>query len=353
MSRRILILPEYGHDRVWHGSGFIRLICPFTHPTILKNDIDVLGFSHEFFGNEGADLVLVERGWRPDINSQLVESLVNKIRQSGAQLLWIVDDNLLDRHPQWDTENSLASKRLPIRILAREADRIVVTTQNLAHRLKHLNPNILVLQNLLDERLIREPFKSSVDSNALTIGYMGTFSHLPDLQGILPALRRVIHRHHGRLHLSILGITNHPMLTSLFPKDVLHILRPPSYTYPDFLSWMTSSLRWDISIAPLMSGRFNDCKSDIKLLDYGAASIAGVYSHVPSYANSVQHGVTGLLVDNTSEAWEDALEQQIADPDLRHSLGSGAHNYLISERTLATAGFKWCQTLLEFVDRKC
>ncbi|MBU2844321.1 glycosyltransferase family 4 protein [Acidithiobacillus ferriphilus] len=352
MSRRILILPEYGHDGAWHGSGFIRLICPFTHPEVLKNDIDVLGFSHEFSGNEGADLVLVERGWRPDINSRIVENFINKIRQSGAQLLWMVDDNLFDRHPQWDIEKYLASKHLPMRILAREADRIVVTTQSLAYRLKHLNSNVLVLQNLLDERLLRESSKS-VGNDSLTIGYMGTFSHLPDLQGILPALRRVIHRHHGKLRLSVLGVTDHPMLTSLFPKDALHILRPPSYTYPDFLSWMTSNLRWDISIAPLMSGKFNDCKSDIKLLDYGAASIAGVYSHVPAYANSVQDGVTGLLVDNTSEAWEDALEKQITDPDLRYSLGSGAHNYLIRERTLATAGFKWCQTLLEFVDRKC
>lgn len=51
---------------------------------------------------------------------------------------------------------------------------------------------------------------------------------------------------------------------------------------------------------------FINCKSDVKLAEYGGLGHAGVYSLAPPYAESDLHA--GRLAPNTGEAWADALE---------------------------------------------
>ncbi len=342
---KLYILPEHGTDGNWHGSAYVRLLRPFTHPAVLGDKLEIIAFDHDYNGSH-VDVVLVERGWRADLRPHIVENLINKVRRAGARLWWMIDDNLLDPHPQWSTEKNLLPLRPALEILAREADAILVSTLPLAQRLQRVNTHTQVLSNLLDERLLENP--ASRDSGQpLIIGYMGTFTHLRDLMSILPALRRVLHRHQGAVRLAIIGVTDIPHLAALLPKGSLDIQRPPTHIYPDFIRWITSSIRWDIGIAPLLSNPFNDCKSDIKLLDYGACALPSVYSSVPAYAESVEDGVTGLLATNTSEVWEEALERLIRDTEFRHAVGQATHHYLLNERTLAAKGRQWQSLLLE------
>jgi hypothetical protein len=112
-------------------------------------------------------------------------------------------------------------------------------------------------------------------------------------------------------------------------------------SYPLFMLWFTSHLQWDIALSPLSETDFNHCKSDIKFLDYSALGAAGIYSRASAYTSSVQHLRTGLLVENSTESWDEALHCLITDDDLRVRLAHNARENLYTKRTLKHSSHHW------------
>ena len=82
--------------------------------------------------------------------------------------------------------------------------------------------------------------------------------------------------------------------------------------------------RWDIGIAPLIGTHFEGFKTQVKYREYAALGVAGVYSAVAPYIDYVDDGVTGLLVDNTVDAWVSALDRLVRSPELRASIAASA-----------------------------
>lgn len=74
---------------------------------------------------------------------------------------------------------------------------------------------------------------------------------------------------------------------------------------------------------------FNACKNPFKYINYGVARIPGIYSSAMIYRDCVQHGVTGLLVENTYEAWLDAMEQYVTDRALRQRVCDNAFAHVM------------------------
>jgi glycosyltransferase involved in cell wall biosynthesis len=114
--------------------------------------------------------------------------------------------------------------------------------------------------------------------------------------------------------------------------------------------WFSSHLRWDIALSPLKDTPFNQCKSDIKFLDYSAIGAAGIYSRVPAYESSVRHLETGWLAENEVDAWVEALERLLSDDGLRIQIAQNATRYLYTERSLARCARCWLQALENLLD---
>lgn len=70
---------------------------------------------------------------------------------------------------------------------------------------------------------------------------------------------------------------------------------------------------------------FNACKNPFKFINYGVARIPGIYSSAKIYRDCVEHGKTGLLVENTFDAWLDAMEQYAASPELRRRVSAASY----------------------------
>ena len=81
--------------------------------------------------------------------------------------------------------------------------------------------------------------------------------------------------------------------------------------------------RFDISLAPLCPGAFNDCKSAIKFIEASLVGIPTVASPTPAFVNTIENGKTGFLAHNADE-WEQYLERLIGNPELRETLGRAA-----------------------------
>lgn len=344
MTQSIHVLYEYGPDLRPHGSAHIRLLRPLSHPAL--QDAFQVTFARDYHG-EAVSAVLVDRLWRPDVDLLLVESLVDRVREAGARLIYALDDDFLTldlRRAPWFREEH----RTVAQYLLCSADKVVVTTAELGRRLSKYNQRISVLPNALDERLLLGGIGATpFEEDRIVIGYMGTLSHDEDLLLTLPALQSLARAHAGRIELQIVGGMTHPDTLRKFSDLRLRVLLPGpgEAEYPLFMLWFTGRLRWDIALAPLVAADFNACKSDIKFLDYAAAGVPGVYSRVPAYIHSVRHRETGLLVENTPDSWRDALESLILDRELRGRLATNARGYLYSERVLAKCASDWLTAL--------
>jgi glycosyltransferase involved in cell wall biosynthesis len=350
--RHIHIIYEHGDDLKPFGVAYIRDLLPLTHPAN----------SEAFKVTQGrdyspAEIVIVERAWKPGLTLQQAEALVSQIHrpsisggnESSPQLIYSIDDNLLD----------LEAVPLPARqavcYFCRHADGILVSTEYLRERLHRLNSHIYTIPNTLDERLFtsngQPHWIARRPGKRLTIGFMGTFTHDADLMMTLQALRTILRRHLNVVQLQLVGGVANPGLLRLFQGLPVQVLNPPAVDadYPNFIPWMKKNLNWDIGIAPLEDTVFTRSKSDIKFLDYSALGIPGIYSRVPSYTGTVRHMETGWLAENTPDAWIEALETLVSDVALRTNLAQAAQDYVFSQRTLQHSAYLWQEAIKSIV----
>jgi glycosyltransferase involved in cell wall biosynthesis len=346
-QRKIHLLYEYGLDLRPHGSTYIRLLRPLTYPTLVESIQVSAGLDYE---GQPADIVIVDRLWRPDISLALAAGLLERVRSAGARLLYALDDDFLSLPVQPDAGFTEEHRKVALFFL-RHADGVWVTTPTLQARLAHLNPNMIVVSNALDERLLLRPVPPSSDSafgaRRTVIGCMGTHTHDADLQMVAPALRAITQHHHDQIIIQVVGTIRHNDTWLALEGLNVRLVEPTPYEneYPLFMLWFAKHIHWDIAIAPLNDTPFTQCKSDIKFLDYSAIGAAGIFSQVPAYASTVRHFGTGCLVENTQAGWSDALEQLISDATLRKKMAHKATQYLYANRVLARCAKMWVEAL--------
>jgi glycosyltransferase involved in cell wall biosynthesis len=365
---KIHVLYEHGADLKPYGSAYVRLLRPLTHP-VFRPYWDVTT-DREYTG-QAADAVIVDRLWRPDVSLELVEHLYRQLQRNQVRLLYAIDDNFLELAKENKDWHPTEAQLQVVQFLLQHADGVLVTTLPLKEQFAAYNTNIVVVPNLLDDRLLAKRGVSAESSplslfdkvrcywNAMcrqlssygrskkVIGYMGTFTHDDDLLMVLPALRELVHRYGEAIEIQLLGVAAHRETKQHFeglPVRIIN-LRPASMEYPRFMSWFTRHMNWDVAIAPLCDNVFNLCKSDIKFLDYSAVEVPGVYSYVPAYTPSVRHLDNGWLAENTTEAWLEAFEALLFNEELKKSLRHNAARYLYTERTVSKGAHYWLTAL--------
>jgi glycosyltransferase involved in cell wall biosynthesis len=326
-------LYEYGKDLKPYGSSQIRILRPFSHPSIIKN-IN-LSSGIEYYG-EQVDAVILDRLWRPEVSLNFAYSLVNDIKRVNTPFIYAIDDNLLDLHGEridWDITHE---KEKIVEFFLKQADLVIVTTPYLKERFSAYNQNIQIIPNMLDDRLLcNRTTSSGINKNeVITIGYMGTFTHDADLLLVLPAIKMILERYKGHVKFQLLGVSGDEGTQHLLREIDCEILTIPSENveYTKFMPWFTSSTNWDIAIAPLRDTLFTRAKSDIKFLDYCAIEAAGIFSNVVAYSQSVVNLKNGILVDDNPEEWYAAMVRLIEDVNLRKFIQINEVEYLNQQR---------------------
>lgn len=341
------VLYEYGIDMRPHGSAYLRLLRPLSYPAVQKQINASFGRD---LNQSQPDLVLLDRLWCPDISPQKVQELAKEVHRQGGKLIHWFDDNFLE--VRFGDKRSREIRRESFQACLEVSDALVVTTQVLAETFRQYGRPIQVIQNHLDERLIvRKPPSTTNTASKIVIGYMGTATHDDDLRLLLPAFQELNQKYPGKLHFQFIGILDDRKLRHFEEIKELsfEIIRPlpAEIEYPLFMVWFTSSVWWDLAVAPLQDNLFTRCKSDVKHLDYAAAGIPAIFSNVPAYS-SVKHQKTGLVVNNSSDDWADALDQMIQSVSLRAELAQNASNYLFGDRILRKRYEEWVDVLISF-----
>lgn len=267
----------------------------------------------------GMDLFIFTRMFAHPYTQPLIEQIMD----SGKPTIYETDDLLTDLPSDRPSHSVYAPYRDLLCELISRCSAVMVSTEELRKAYLRYNRNIYILPNLLNEKrwFVDSPAQErGMENRVITIGYAGSPSHRDDLALVEEALGQIADKWKERVTFKFLGCA--PPKFRRCTNVVVHDAFVGYGKYPSALG----SLGLDIGIAPLVDNPFNRCKSNQKWLEYSACGIAGVYSDLPPYSNSVVNGRTGILVANTTEAWFQAIDSLVANKQGRTAMAKAAYD---------------------------
>jgi len=320
----VLVVPDRYDDGTISPCGSIRLVQPFDALAAAHDDVFVEVVDLESALARDADVLVCQRHVAPDLAT--AERLIDHCRARGIRLVYDLDDDLVSippNHPEAARLGELAAVALRL-LLA--ADVVWTATRALQSRFAAIRPDAEVVTNRHDDRIWQLPSRPRRrDTEPVRVLYMGTATHDQELAFLEPVAKTLLQRHGCRVQFDVVGVASGD-LPACFHR-VVPEAGPTTRAYPGFVEWFTRQ-SWDIAVSPLVDDPFNRCKSAIKLLDYAALGLPVVASQHEEYAAAFErdHGVE--LVENTHDAWVDALSRLITDTDARRRAGQRiAHHY--------------------------
>ncbi|MEL7626161.1 MAG: rhamnan synthesis F family protein [Anaerolineaceae bacterium] len=292
------------------------------------------------------DAVIFQREFPQNV--PLYDQIVAKAHQNNKLIFYELDDLLFDlpeSHPERIQEAYNASL-MPMMAAMTEADVVVVPTEELGNIVEGFNPNVIILPNYLDDSIWRiQTPKQTTPDEQLTIGYIGSNSHTPDLETIAPVLRNLLSKYQGNLKLEVWGT---PLPEGLQDAENINWHPSPTNNYVNFVNFF-QTCQFDLVIAPLANNLFNRCKSGLKFLEYSALGSPGVYSRLVPYEVMITDGVDGFLA-STQDEWLKKIQLLLEDTDLRHKMALAAQK-TVRENWLLSRNIQSWQDILEKLNR--
>ncbi len=309
--------------------------------------LDMLGW-RVLRGNQGvhvspelaaqADIVLIQRGFPQ--NYAAFSAVLQTARAHGRPVLYEIDDwlpEMPEEHPAFDSH---VEQLIPVFLGILEADGVLVSSEVLRTQVQAFHPRVWLLPNGLPDTLwnVRPPRFPSPDA-PVTIGYMGTATHLPDLEAIVPVLLRVLEARPQ----TVVKVWGCPLPAALTEHPQVFSASAEVGDYCEFAAFFQQQ-QADFWIAPLLDTPFNRAKSPIKFWEYAASGAPGVFQAMPPYDGVVQHGENGLLAGD-EDAWVAACLRLIDHPEERYRLAQGAQHTLRERGMLSRVLPRWEQVL--------
>lgn len=332
---KVVVVPERQGRDDYSPCAYIRLLQPLDYMRCL-GILEVIFTTAEQACSCGGDVVFCHR--TSDCDLRQAECLINDAKRVGIPLLYDIDDNLIDIDEEHPESNLLENKKAIIRAFLNGADAVFFSTLRLQQRLKKYCLRSFVVRNVLDQRLFARQWrprnlKQEFDAHRpVGILYMGTQTHAPDLELISSPLSRIVEEFGEQVRVGLIGVT----ASSRLPVGVSRVDPPSSvgFSYPAFMSWLSTQSEWQIGVAPLRETSFNEGKSMIKALDYAAMGAMPIVSDVPAY-ESLSSGAA-MKVSNSIESWYGALREAVTNVQTRETVSNDARRILHAEHTLAS-----------------
>ena len=239
---------------------------------------------------------------------------------SNARRIYELDDYVIsvphkNGHARHMPTNMEAAVRRGIGL----CDRVVVSTQPLADALSSMHHDIRVVPNMLEQRLWSGHRSQRRTSQKPRVGWGGGTSHGGDLEIIAEVVRTLA----DQVDWVFFGMCPdelRPYLKEFHGPVSLH-------AYPAKLA----SLNLDLALAPLEYHIFNDCKSNLRLLEYGACGYPVICTDTLAYRGYLP--CTRVYSNSTAE-WLEAIRMHLADPDASYRMGDELREAVLRDYVL-------------------
>lgn len=198
-------------------------------------------------------------------------------------------------------------------------DRFVVSTEPLAEAFSGLHGEIVVMENRLPTGWWQGLQAQRRQGEKPRVGWAGGSSHTGDLELIADVVRDLA----DEVEWVFFGMCPEAL------KPYVHEFHEgvAIEEYPAKLA----SLNLDLGLAPLEHNLFNECKSNLRQLEYGACGIPIICTDIHPYQEGQQAGLPVTLVKNRYKDWVDAIRMHINDLDATARMGDELRAKVLAE----------------------
>lgn len=235
----------------------------------------------------------------------------------------------------WDLDDANPNKQsIPVDVLQRmrrtvaQSDATIVSTPILAeHVHKSLgipHASIRIVRNQLPQAFITTAIavrgnRPARKDTRPRVGWAGGASH----PGDLAILTDVVNNTADRIQWVFMGA----LPPGISPSQVEFHRAVPYSQY----STQLALLDLDLAVAPLMDTPFNSCKSDLRVLEYGACGYPVLTSTSPAFADVPDIAST---CTNSAAAWESAIFAALGDTAWQDESAQKLHDWVKAQRVI-------------------
>tara|TARA_R110001583_G_scaffold195420_1_gene373005 strand:- start:13299 stop:17933 length:4635 start_codon:yes stop_codon:yes gene_type:complete len=185
-----------------------------------------------------------------------------------------------------------------VREACRLSDTVTVSTPALADAFRGLHDDVRCVPNVLDPALwLPRAASERIRGDRLRVGWAGGVSHAGDLA----LIRDVVAATADKVDWVFFGMC----LEDIKPHLAEFHAGVKFADYPASLA----ALDLDLAVAPLALNRFNECKSNLRLLEYGAVGVPVLATDIVPY----QCGLPVTLLPNTASRWVTAIVERTGE----------------------------------------
>lgn len=303
---------------------FIKLCRKYGKTVVVDYDDDPFNTSpmnpyYQFIGTEEVEFI-----W-PDGKKEMLWSK-NPMEHGGRYL---------------DIETNIRRRDL-FRASFKNADMVSTTTDILRSKLSTINPNTVVLPNLVDFN--QYPMVAHMKKR-IRVGWQGGSSHYEDLYMIAPAIKKLLKKY-DNVDFVFWGDLR---MYGLFREIPIERIECHQWVKQIVYPYKLACMNLDIGLCPVVDNEFNRNKSAIKWMEYSVVKAATIASNIPPYSNTMTDGETGLLVG--ADGWFDAMERLVLDTELRNKLSENAFQDVHTNHNADTHAGLWLSAYEKLLKR--
>ena|GEM_PF-2961554 len=317
------------------GVGQYRVRAPIN--ALTKAGVIESGLANDFDSLVYPTVTEIER-IKPDVlfgqNGFLDGSLVPWKRYRKFNNAFMVSglDDLVYMLPKYHPKQGVWPKnvRRKVKELFQASDRVIVANDALAEEFRKMSNEIIVVPNYLENwRWDSLNLPEKTQGKKMRVGWAGGSEHIADLEFIRPVVEAL----HKEVDWVFMGLC----LEGFEPYIKEHYAGVDFDRYPQLLA----DLNLDLAIAPLMHNKFNECKTNLRLLEYGMVGWPVVCTDILPYQNAP---VT-RVANNTNE-WVRVIREKINEPEELLKEGAVLKQWVVNNYMLDEHLDEWAVALL-------
>jgi glycosyltransferase involved in cell wall biosynthesis len=282
----------------------------------------IMGFSSRMallFRLQQFDFIFIHREVTP-AGPPFFEWIIAKVFRK--KVIYDFDDAIWTVEKKQSSINKTLKFRSKVNLICKWSTVISCGNQYLADYAERFSSRVVVNPTTVDVRRLHNPalYQKPIN-NFVTIGWTGSHSTLPYLEGIFKPLKAIEEKYNSVRFLVIADTApNLPLKNLVFKK----------WSKETEISHLSEI---DIGVMPLTDDEWTRGKGGFKALQYMAMEIPALLSPVGINTEIVQDGVHGYYCASDDQ-WFERLEQLIIDKELRSRMGREGRQKIIRDYSL-------------------
>jgi glycosyltransferase involved in cell wall biosynthesis len=308
------------------GSNYYRLEMPYQHLT-QTTDIEYGKCNTlNMMPNEVIsqfDAVIFCREFEHHGNIDNIKLIADQLHALGIKIILDIDDYWqLSAHHVLRQQYQMMQAPAKIVESIRYADLVTTTNEQLADKIRKINPNVHVIPNAIYPEIYPQFQPNYIPGNKYRIGYMAGVCHWEDVILTQEGFKQ-LHADptiKDKFTIKLFGYNEaspeYKRFENVFTDRGAGVNYERVYA-TDVYNYALGYNGLDAVIVPLNNNTFNSCKSELKMIEAGFMNKACIVSDVQPYTVLIKNGVNCIAVNKhrNHKDWYKAMRKLINEPD--------------------------------------